>query len=100
MEIFILFMIGAVGAFWWLNHVTSKKLKESNNEPVSNTVPTPVVEEKPVPVVTNHVATEPVVSPVIAETTQADKEPAKHKSRSKKPTPKAVVKKPRAAKVK
>ena len=100
MEIFILFMIGAVGVFWWLNHATSKKLKQSNTEPVSHNVPTPVVEEKPVPVVTNHVATEPVVAPVIADTTQADKEPAKPKSRSKKPTPKAVVKKPRASKVK
>ena len=100
MEIFILFMIGAVGAFWWLNHVTSKKLKESNNEPVSNTVPTPVVEEKPVPVAMTNVGPEIIIAPVVADSTQADKEPDKSKSRSRKPTPKAVVKKPRADKAK
>ena len=100
MEIFILFMIGAVGVFWWLNHATSKKLKQSNTEPVSNTVPTPVVEEKPVPVAMTNVGPEIIVAPVVADSTQADKEPDKSKSRSRKPTPKAVVKKPRAAKVK
>jgi len=84
MEIFILILIGAVGAFWWLNHTMTKNsaAKSTDAEPAPYKVEPPVVEAKPA-------EPEPAVEPI------------KAKAKAKTPTKsKAVVRKPRAAKAK
>lgn len=94
MEIFILILIGAVGAFWWLNHTMTKNsaAKSTDAEPAPYKVEPPVVEAK---------TTDATPVETLAFSPPSSGQPTKTKAKAKTPTKsKAVVRKPRAAKAK
>lgn len=107
MEIFVVLMIGAIGGFWWLNHIMKKNAEKANEasapykvEPVApvqpESAPAPVVEVKqPEPVA----VVETKVEPVEAKPAKKSRAPRATKTAVKKSaaTSKAVVRKPKKA---
>ena len=97
MEIFVLFIIGAIGAFWWLNYITSKRNKDTTTDVAPYKVE-PAADPKPAePVAVAPQPAQPVVEP---QPEAKAKVPAKAKKVKTPTASKTVVRKPRAAKAK
>lgn len=98
MEIFVLFIIGAIGAFWWLNHITSKRNKDTTTTDVAPYKVEPAADPKPAePVAVEPQPTQTVVQPLPEAKAKV---PAKAKKVKTPTASKTVVRKPRAAKAK
>ena len=108
MELFVFFMIAAIGGFWWLNHVTNKRAREQAEAQVTAEKSAPYkVETKVEPAVEAAPQPAPVTEPPVTAEAIAEVAPVKVKNprkpvAKKPPVGKAVIKKnkPKATKAK